>query len=120
MSTARAVFKTSTSNWCDICAEEDLVPYSGVAALVGDRQVAIFYLPDMQPSVYALDNYCPCAQANVLSRGIVGDLGGHPVVASPLYKEHFRLDSGACIEKEIAVKPWTVQIHDGRVLLQSV
>ena len=42
--------------------------------------------------VYALDNFDPHSGANVLSRGIVGDLSGELVVASPVYKHHFSLD----------------------------
>ena len=45
------------------------------------RQIAIFRVGD---AIYALDNYDPHSEANVLSRGLVGDLNGEPVVA-PLF-----------------------------------
>jgi nitrite reductase (NADH) small subunit len=79
-----------------VCRLSDIVPNTGVCALVGGRQVAVFRLDD--DSVHAIDNHDPFSRANVLSRGIVGDLNGEPVVASPVYKQHFSLLSGRCIE----------------------
>jgi len=52
----------------------------------------------------------------VLARGILGDLGGERVVASPLYKQHYRLRDGQCMEDEgIKVPVWAVRIEAGRV-----
>ena len=48
--------------------------------------------------MYALSNIDPFSGAAVLSRGIVGDLGGVPVVASPMHKQHFDLRTGACVD----------------------
>ena len=39
--------------------------------------------------LYAIGNYDPAGDANVLSRGIIGSVNGQTVVASPLYKHHF-------------------------------
>ena len=110
----------STQNeWMDICTLDDLVAYSGVSALAGDTQIAIFYIPGAEPSLYALDNWCPAAEANVLSRGIVGDVNGELVVASPLYKEHFSLLTGHCLEKPLQVGIWPVRLagHVVQVML---
>jgi nitrite reductase (NADH) small subunit len=66
--------------------------------------------------LYALDNYDPIGKANVLSRGLVGDLRGTLVVASPLYKQHFSLASGRCLEQEeVAVATYPVRVNDGWV-----
>jgi nitrite reductase (NADH) large subunit len=101
-------------SWVPVCALEEIVPDCGVAALVAGRQVAVFRLDDDR--VYALDNYDPFSRANVLSRGIVGDLKGELVVASPVYKQHFSLATGECLEDpavRVAVHP--VRIQDGKV-----
>jgi len=82
--------------WVAVCKLTDIVPNTGVCALVGGRQVAVFRLDD--DSVYAVDNHDPFSRANVLSRGIVGDLKGELVVASPVFKQHFSLVSGQCVE----------------------
>jgi nitrite reductase (NADH) large subunit len=104
-----------------ICPLEDIVPNTGVAALVGGEQVAVFRLDD--DSVHAVGNQDPFSLANVLSRGIVGDLQGELVVASPVYKQHFSLRTGRCVEDAAARVPvyaarveegWVVVGHAGR------
>jgi nitrite reductase (NADH) small subunit len=99
------------------CKLSDLVEQSGVCALINGQQVAIFYLPAETPSVYAIDNRDPVGNANVLYRGIVGDIGGELVVASPLYKEHYSLRTGKCLEKDYAVRVWPVEISGDTVKL---
>ena len=86
------------SDWIPVCRLKDIVPNTGVCALVHGRQVAVFRLEDDR--LYALSAFDPFSQANVLSRGIVGDLKGEVVVASPVYKQHFSLKSGQCLEDE--------------------
>jgi nitrite reductase (NADH) small subunit len=86
--------------WQPVCARDDLVPGSGVCALVGGEQVALFYLPGEEQQVYAVSNRDPIGEANVLSRGVIGDIAGRLVVASPLYKQHFDLLTGLCLEQE--------------------
>src|SRR4249920_3038531 len=82
--------------WVPVCRLDDIVPNTGVCALVGGRQVAVFRLDDDR--IYGVDNHDPFSRANVISRGIVGDLKGELVVASPVYKQHFNLLTGRCIE----------------------
>ena len=62
-------------------------------------------MPDETPQVYAIGNWDPIGKANVLSRGIVGDIGERLVVASPLYKHHFDLQTGDCLEESDAKVP---------------
>ena len=99
-----------------VCRLEDIVPNTGVCALVRGRQVAVFRMDD--DSVYALDNRDPFSKANVLSRGIVGDLKGELVVASPVYKQHFGLVSGRCIEDAaVRIPVYRAKVEDGFVLV---
>jgi NAD(P)H-dependent nitrite reductase small subunit len=78
-----------------VCRLDEIVPDTGVCALVAGEQVAVFRIAE---KIYAIGNRDPFSGANVLSRGIVGDLNGELVVASPVYKQHFSLLSGRCIE----------------------
>lgn len=104
------------SRWLTVCPVSDLVPGSGVAALVQGHQLAWFHLPGEEPGIYAIDNCDPLGKANVLSRGIVGDVKGELLVALPLYKQHFALCDGRCLEEpETAVRVWPVRLHDGWV-----
>lgn len=100
-----------------ICDKSDLVENSGVCALVNEEQVAIFYLPKTEKQVYAISNWDPVGKANVLSRGIVGDLKGQIVVASPLYKQHFDLETGECMEEDAPVKVYPVSLKNDKVVI---
>ena len=101
------------SGWTAICAVEDILPEAGVCALVGGRQIAVFRAGD---GLYALDNIDPASGASVLSRGIVGDVKGESVVASPLYKHHYSLRTGRCLEDTgESVNVYPVRAMDGRV-----
>ena len=99
--------------WVDVCALEDIIPDTGVCALVRGRQIALVRVGD---EVYALDNFDPFSKAFVLSRGIVGDRGGVPKIASPIYKHNFDLRTGQCLDDgSVAVRTWQVRVHEGRL-----
>jgi nitrite reductase (NADH) small subunit len=100
--------------WLDACAIDDLILGHGSCVLLAGRQLAIFPLRDTE--LYAIDNFDPIGKANVLARGIVGDVQGEPVVASPLFKQHFSLKTGRCLEQDgVSVRTYPVRCHDGRV-----
>jgi nitrite reductase (NADH) small subunit len=104
-----------------ICTVDDLAKNSGICALLSIRgeehQAAIFYLPNTEKQVYALGNWDPIGQANVMSRGIVGCITDELVVASPLYKQHFSLISGKCLESEHRVPIFDVVIDGQNVVV---
>lgn len=86
--------------WETVCQRSDLVADSGVVVWLRGRQVALFYVQQGQEGerVFAIDNCDPQSGANVIGRGLLGSLAGRPVVAAPLYKQHFRLEDGVCLE----------------------
>jgi len=103
------------SNWIDICPLEDLQPDSGVCALVEDQQVAIFYMPK-DNAVFAVNNYDPFGKVHVLSRGLLGDIKGEPMITSPLYKQHFSLLTGQCFEDDsVSIPVYAARIENNRV-----
>ncbi|EPC02341.1 nitrite reductase [Litchfieldella anticariensis FP35 = DSM 16096] len=135
MSTATAL-KTETEadvSWQTLCTKNDLVAFSGVAAWIetaeGPAQVALFYLPTgpntpglpgHETELYAIDHHDPFSKANVIARGIVGDLKGQPVVASPIYKQHFRLKDGVCLEDEsVQLRTWPVRFEGDEVWIKA-
>ncbi|MFD8521009.1 nitrite reductase small subunit NirD [Streptomyces capillispiralis] len=86
-------------DWFTICDLSALLPGRGVAALLPDgRQAAVF--ADRTGRLYAIDNRDPFTGAAVLSRGLTGTHGDRPFVASPLLKQRFDLESGACLDDE--------------------
>ncbi len=99
-----------------LCKLGDLMPFIGSIVLVDGEQVALFYIPEH--GVYAIQDWDPIGKAYVLSRGIVGDIDGELCVASPLYKQHFCLRTGRCIEDDNhQLKTWQVAIDEEIVCL---
>ena len=101
--------------WTTVCELSALLPNVGVRALLGDSQVAVFKLSGSD-EIFAIDAFDPFSNAPVLSRGIVGDVKGRLVVASPIYKQHFDLKTGQCLEDDsVAVRTFAVRVVDRQV-----
>ncbi|HEX2145508.1 MAG TPA: nitrite reductase small subunit NirD, partial [Glycomyces sp.] len=98
-----------------ICEFSRIIPGRGVAALLADgTQVAVFRLAD--DSLFAVSNTDPFMDANVMSRGLIGDRGGEPIVTSPLLKQAFALKTGVCLDDEtVALDVFAVEVVDGEV-----
>ena len=106
----------ATTTWQPVCRYADLVPERAVAALVAGRQVALVRTHD--GAVRAVDNIDPFSGAAVLSRGIVGDRGGRPVLISPMFKQAFSLETGECLDDpRVRVTVHPVQIEEDLVLV---
>ncbi len=108
-------------SFTEVCSVADLVENSGVCVLVAGQQVALFQIvTGSSTALYAIGNYDPIGAANVLSRGIVGSVGDRLVVASPLYKQHFCLQSGQCLqEPQIQVPVYAVQLRHDKVWISG-
>lgn len=102
-------------NWTRVCDLNDIAPDTGVCALVGGEQVAVFRQASTD-RLFAVGNYDPVGNANVLSRGLLAQLGDKFTVASPLYKQHYCLSSGVCLENsELSIPVYDVHSRDGIV-----
>jgi len=111
---------TAKLDWQRLCKRDDLVTGGGVCVLLGQRQVALFYLPANERKLFAIGNRDPIGGACVLSRGIVGSVGERLVVASPLYKQHFDLVTGECLEDDaVAVPVYEVRLDGDSVLIRN-
>jgi len=121
MTQAQALSIDSTqasARWHSLCQRQDLVPNSGVVAWFAGAQIALFYLPLAEGGerVYAIENRDPQAAANVIGRGIVGSIKGAAVVASPIYKQHYRLEDGQCLEHpDQVLQVWPARLNGDRV-----
>lgn len=107
--------------WTYVCRVDEILANTGVCAKVGDDQVAVFRVCDPDGDhIHALSNHDPKSRANVLSRGLVGDLQDELVVASPVYKQHYSLRTGRCLEDEsLSVEVFPVRVYEGMVLVQE-
>jgi NAD(P)H-dependent nitrite reductase large subunit/NAD(P)H-dependent nitrite reductase small subunit len=105
------------ARWSHVCDLDDIISDTGVCIDLDGKQIAVFRVDEC---VYALDNFDPASGVNVLSRGIVGDIGGVMVVASPIYKQHFCLATGRCLEEaQFSVTPYPVRLVEGQVWLRA-
>ena len=108
---------TDTLHWTAVCAVDEILPNTGVCARVDGRHVAVFRVG--ADRFFAIDNVDPKSGASVLSRGLVGNLGERIVVAAPLYKQHYDLGTGECLEQpELSVRAHAARVEDGRVLVR--
>ncbi len=109
---------TSSPAWSPVCSIADILPNTGICALVHQRHVAVFHVKGHSPSLFAIDNFDPNTKASVLSRGLVGNLGERIVVASPIHKHHFDLKSGECLEApENSVAAYPVRVENDTILV---
>ncbi|MDA0149634.1 nitrite reductase small subunit NirD [Vibrio sp. LaRot3] len=98
-----------------VCDINDIVPGTGVCALVEGQQVAIFR-PTSEEQVFAISNTDPFAHSNVLSRGLIVEHQDELWVASPLKKQRFNLATGTCMEDErFNVKSFSARVVNGKV-----
>ena len=99
-----------------VCEYDVLLPERGVAALLGEVQIALFRTHDGE--VFAIGNQDPFSGANVMSRGIVGSRGDVPTVASPMFKQVFSLRTGECLDDpDVSLPVYPVEVVDGQVVV---
>ena len=111
--------RTELGVWVGVAHVDQLEQGRGVAARVAGVQIALFRVFDPQAGVdefFAVDNRDPFSDANVLSRGIVGDAAGEPKVASPIYKSCFSLRTGQCLDDStVSIRVYDIRIVDAAV-----
>lgn len=114
-----ALLQSEHGEWRRVCAISALPEQAGRSAWLDGRSLALFRLGER---VYALDDLDPLAGVAgvaVLSRGLVGDCGGEPVVASPLYKQRYALADGRCLDDPaLSVACWPVRLDGGEIWVQ--
>ena len=102
--------------WHRVCELAALPEQAGRSAWLEGRVLALFRLGE---HVYALDGVDPLVGVAVLGRGLVGDAGGEPVVASPLYKQRYALMDGRCLDDPaLSVACWPVRLDGGEIWVQ--
>lgn len=105
------------TDFIKICQLTDLIENAGVPALLGKTPIALFYV---KGQVFAMNNFDPIGEASVMSRGIIGRIKGVLVVASPLYKQHFNLQTGECMEQpEVSIAVYAVELRADEVWVKQ-
>mgnify|MGYP005839626867 CR=1 FL=1 len=65
-----------------LCQQQDLVPFSGVAARFGRHAIALFYLPGEAVELYSVSHIDPATGAPVMAHGLVGESKGEFYIAA--------------------------------------
>lgn len=109
---------TSRPEWRPVCPVAEIDTGRGVTALVHGQAIAVFRVVDKSgaEAIYALGNHDPFVRGSVIARGIVGERGGIPFVASPTHRHAFDLRTGKCLDDlQVAVPAFCVKVVDGVV-----
>jgi len=107
------------NQWIRVCQLSDILPETGVCALVEGEQIALFR-PYADEQVYALSNIDPFFEASVLSRGLIAEHNNELWITSPLKKQHFRLADGHCLEDESrSIAYYEARVEDGFVYIKA-
>lgn len=105
------------ASWQGVCALDELEPFWGEAILLGGTQIALFFIS--ADEIYAVDHLDPDTGAAVMARGIVGSRGDRPTVASPLHKQVYDLETGACFgDPELLLGTYRTRVVDGVVEIE--
>ena len=116
---------SAIASWERICLLDELPFDAGVSALLDEDtpqevQIALFRRLDTD-TVFAIDNFDPFSNVSVLARGILCSIGEDFAVASPIFKQHFSLITGRCIEDEsVSVTTYPVSVRRGVVFVQRM
>ena len=97
-----------------VCPVDRVPVERAVCVLVAGEQVAL--LRTAAGTLHAVGNLDPVSGAMVMSRGIVGSRGDRDVIVSPMYKQAYDLETGACLDlPDVWLPVHQVRIHAGVV-----
>lgn len=114
------VTQNKVMNWFKAGLISDFPENAGACIRYKSRQIAVYNFR-RKNKWYACQNLCPHKMEMVLSRGMVGDLGGTPKVACPLHKKTFSLENGNSLcGDELKIATYPVKIENENVYIGFV
>ncbi|BCE02389.1 nitrite reductase small subunit NirD [Marinicellulosiphila megalodicopiae] len=103
-------------NWTKVCKLDMMYADAGVCVQGNNGEQIAVFLEGASNELFAVSNHCPFAKANVLSRGLMAELSGKLTITSPIYKQHYDLKTGECLEDEtVKIKTYPVREVEGVV-----
>ncbi|MEP3837615.1 MAG: nitrite reductase small subunit NirD [Algibacter sp.] len=97
MNSIATKYKTVKSDevnvWFKAANINDFPKDGGACVKYKDLQIAVFNFNRLK-TWYACQNLSPYKEEMVLSRGMIGDHNGEPMVACPLHKKTYSLETG--------------------------
>lgn len=116
-STEPASTEPASVGWFPVCEVEALEPSWGEAVLVEGHQIALVLASPGE--LYAVDHRDPVTSSYVMARGIVGSRGDRATIASPLLKQVYDLQTGACLDDPaLALAVYRTRVVGGMVEIE--
>ncbi len=117
VSTEPASTEPASVGWFPVCEVEALEPSWGEAVLVEGHQIALVLASPGE--LYAVDHRDPVTSSYVMARGIVGSRGDRATIASPLLKQVYDLQTGACLDDPaLALAVYRTRVVGGMVEIE--
>ena len=100
--------------WHAVCEVDELEPAWGEAVVVEGHQIALVLVEPGE--LYAVDHRDPVTSSYVMARGIVGSRGDRATIASPLLKQVYDLQTGACLDDPaLALATYRTRVVGGMI-----
>lgn len=104
-------------SWVKVGTVTDFPENAGACIKHNSKQIAVYHFTRTQ-KWYACQNLCPHKMEMVLSRGLIGDMGGVPKLACPMHKKTFSLEDGSNLNGEdYSIATYPVKIEGGIVYI---
>jgi nitrite reductase (NADH) small subunit len=117
VTTEHASTEPAAVGWFPVCEVEALEPSWGEAVLVEGHQIALVLASPGE--LYAVDHRDPVTSSYVMARGIVGSRGDRATIASPLLKQVYDLQTGACLDDPaLALAVYRTRVVGGMVEIE--
>jgi nitrite reductase (NADH) small subunit len=101
-------------SWHPVCEVDELEPAWGEAVVVEGHQIALVLVEPGE--LYAVDHRDPVTSSYVMARGIVGSRGDRATIASPLLKQVYDLQTGACLDDPaLALATYRTRVVGGMI-----
>jgi nitrite reductase (NADH) small subunit len=115
LKTFTPIEETEIKVWFKAARVDDFPENGGACVKYKDLQIAVFNF-SRRNEWYACQNLCPHKMQMILSRGMVGSVGGEPKVACPFHKKTFSLKTGECLNSdECSISVFPVRVENGFV-----
>lgn len=103
--------------WHPVCEIDELEPAWGEAVVVEGHQIALVLVEPGE--LYAVDHRDPVTSSFVMARGIVGSRGDRATIASPLLKQVYDLQTGACLDDPaLALATYRTRVVGGMIEIE--
>ncbi len=113
----KSVALSEVKVWFEVAPISAFPIDGGACVKYSNLQIAVFNFKRLG-KWYACQNLSPEKQEMVLSRGMIGDYKGIPMVACPLHKKKFSLENGTNFDGDLdPIATYPVKVENNKVYI---